>query len=325
MKNNDYSKVSLISGITQIGDFYKKILKSGEKKGKLNSKKKKIRFISRVIFYLPQSINIAKYIMKHKYLSSKVFDYPVLPGKIQRPYLCNLFDVNKRLKCIKENYNFIDCFFPKEISEKLYKNHSIELFELKGNNEEIFKVHMDMYSNFDKEGELSLKILNSKGVSLSKVTFSFIKEKGIYTLFIGGIQGPRKMDSIKDCSFEDKDYIKEATKSLAGLFPKRILLEAIYAIGKCLDDKVRKVCVGNNTHVYLSKRYENKKIINANYDEFLLTINAEKLDSGLWELPSDLVRKDILDVPSKKRSEYRKKYVILDEINTSIFEKFGKK
>ncbi|MGL5055428.1 MAG: VirK/YbjX family protein [Fusobacteriaceae bacterium] len=305
-----------IEYINKLKKFYKDIFQKGRNKGEVNTVKKRVRFITRTLFYLPQSLDIADYIMGHKYLSEEILRYPVLTSKVHRPYLCNLFGVNKRLKSIKETYDFIDTYFPLEIVEGLYRNGEVELVELKGSNEEIYKVYLQLYSNFDKEGELIFKILNSQEIPLSKVTFGVIKENEIDTLFIGGIQGPYRT--------VDKDCIKEATKGLAGLFPKRILFEAIYALENSLNKKLDKVCVGNTTHAYVSKRYEKKKTINANYDDFLMSLNAEEQSNGLWKLPSELVRKDILDVPSKKRSEYRKKYVILDDINTSISKKFGR-
>lgn len=314
---NDYTKKFSITYLNRVKNFYKEIFEKADRtKGELRTGSQTRRFIKRTILYLPQSLNMANYIMNHKYLSTEVLRYPMLTSKLHRPYLCNLFGANKRLQSIKESYDFIDTSFSDDVVEKLYRDGEIELVELCGANDKVVRIYLQLYSEFDKEGEFILKILDSENIPLARVTFSVIKEGGVDTIFIGGIQGPAKG--------VDKDLIKEATKNLAGIFPKKALIEAIYALEKSLGKKIEKICVGNKTHVYEKKRANNAKKITANYDEFIVTLNAEELGNGLWKLPSELERKDIADIPSKKRSEYRKRYAILDEINSSIFKKFNK-
>ncbi len=298
----------------KIFQFYRDVITKSKYKGELNTGKKKFRFITRTILYLPQSLNLAGFIQNHKYLSKKILSYPVLISKIHRPYLCNLFSVSKRLISIKETYNFIDTFFPKKTAEELYEKGSVTLAEITGTDDEKFQITLSMYPNFDKEGELSLKILNSEKIPLTTATFSFIKENGEYIMFLGGLQGPHR--SI------DKDCIKHATKSLSGIFPKRVVMEALYAIEHSLDMKFDKFCVGNGRHVYVSRRYLKKRKILASYDDFMKTLDSIKTKSGLWKLPNELIRKNIADIPSKKRGEYRRRYSILDSVNKSITENF---
>lgn len=314
--SNEYANRFSIAYWNRMKNFYKEIFEKADRRtGELATKSQRRRFIKRTLLYLPQSLNMANYIINHRYLSTEVLRYPMLTSKMHRPYLCNVFGVNKRLSSIKESYDFIDTYFPSKISEKLYRDGEFELVELCGINEEIFKVYFQLYSEFDKEGEFILKVLNSQNIPLARVTFSITKEGNVDTIFIGGIQGPAKG--------VEKDLIKEATKSLAGVFPKKVLVEAIYALENSLNKKLDKICVGNRTHVFEKKRVSKKKKITASYDEFLETLNATELDNGLWKLPLELGRKDIADIPSKKRSEYRKRYTILDKISSSIFEKFN--
>lgn len=153
-------------------------------------------------------------------------------------------------------------------------------------------------------------MVNGKNISIATITFSFIKMNGKYTMFIGGIQGPVKA--------VDKNCIKKATRSMAGIFPKRVLIEALYNICSNIKPDLEKLCVGSQRHIYITKRYLKKKKILADYDGFLETLNGEKLASGLWQLPEKLLRKDMNEIPSKKRSEYRKRYTLLDNLNEQI-------
>lgn len=293
-----------------IAVFYYKLLTKSSKKGGLTTWKRKVRFIFRTVCCIPYSINLINFVYSHKYLSKKVFTYTSLINKIYRPYLCNMFGIKKRLSSVKENYMFIDKYFPQEILPELYMQGTVKIGEITGTDEEKFSIFLSLYPNFDKEGDMDIKMVNGKNISIATITFSFIKMNGKYTMFIGGIQGPVKT--------VDKDCIKKATKSMAGIFPKRVLIEALYNICSNVKPDLEKLCVGNQRHIYITKRYLKKKKILADYDGFLETLNGEKLASGLWKLPEKLLRKDMSEIPSKKRSEYRKRYTLLDNLNEQI-------
>ena len=64
-----------------------------------------------------------------------------------------------------------------------------------------------------------------------------------------------------------------------------------------------------------------RKTINADYDEFWKSLGATKEDKIFWSLPEEIVRKNIEDIESKKRSQYRSRYKILDELK-ELVEKF---
>ena len=182
----------------------------------------------------------------------------------------------------------------------------IKICEVEGKNEEKLSFYINAFTTFDKEGEFSLICSNSQEEQLAKLTFA-INEKD--EILIGGLQG---MD--KD---GDADEIKRATKNFYGLFPKRLVAEILYL----LFPENKKYAVGNNGHIYLSLRYKFRKTINADYDEFWKSLGATKEDKIFWSLPEEIVRKNIEDIESKKRSQYRSRYKILDELK-ELVEKF---
>ena len=52
----------------------------------------------------------------------------------------------------------------------------------------------------------------------------------------------------------------------------------------------------------------------ADYDSFWLSIGGEKQDNGNFMLPLVMPRKTIEEIASKKRSEYRRRYALLDSL-----------
>lgn len=296
--------------------LYKKILLKGEKKGELNTLKKQIKFIFRLLITLPYSLKIGNFILKHEYLAAKVFAYPILISKIHRPYLKKSNSYLNKTNSIIYTYETIDNLFSKKIRKSLYLDEELIIAELISKNEKKYRIKLNIYPYFDKEGELQLKIEDDKNINLATLTFSFIETKNSFPiLFIGGIQGSHK--SI------NKDYIKNATKELYGLFPKKILIESLYCIEEALNKKFIKISVGNLSHVYKSQRYIRKRQILSNYDEFFESFGAVKLKNKTWLLPECIVKKDLKEIPSKKRNSYVNKLKLLsnlsDEIKSNIF------
>ena len=113
---------------------------------------------------------------------------------------------------------------------------------------------------------------------------------------------------------EDTNLIKEATKNMYGVFPKRLILEILYL----LFPEYRVLGVSREKHIYFSNHYRKRKEgkVHANYDEFWASLDGEEKD-GMWLLPKKLERKNIEEIPSKKRSLYQNRFNLLD----SIFER----
>ncbi|MBM6691467.1 DUF535 family protein, partial [Fusobacterium mortiferum] len=77
--------------------------------------------------------------------------------------------------------------------------------------------------------------------------------------FIGGLQGAK--------AWVEHDQIQLATKACHGLFPKRLLLEAVCLLAQHFGVS-QILAVSNETHIYRSWRYAKKKKdkLHADYD-----------------------------------------------------------
>lgn len=287
------------------------IIKKGERKGQLNTVKKKLKFIGRTILTYRYSNKITEFILGHEYLKNEIYKYPILVSKIHRPYLHKDLETIKKAHSVIESYQFIDNYFSKDIREILYLDGKYLLSNILGKDGQNFKLYLCLYPFFDKEGEINLKLEDENNEVVGTVTFGILEND----IFIGGVQGARR-----DLN---QDYIKNITKELYGLFPKRILLEALYGIISALDLNIKILATGNEMHVYKSKRYIKKRVINSSYDEFWASINGIKNNENIWILPEKLERKNIEEIPSKKRSQTLKKYQLLTNIYLDISQKFN--
>ena len=248
------------------------------------------------------SKEIADFILSHKYLRDEVYRYPSLCSKLHRPYLTNSLINRDKVKAITTSYKILDKRFPERLLDKLYRDGKLELCTFQGKNDSEYKLSLNLYPAYEKEGEFTLVCYNFEDKPLAKLTFGFLED----SIIIGGLQGLEKG--------EDTNLIKEATKNMYGVFPKRLVLEILYL----LFPEYRVLGVSREKHIYFSDHYRKRKEgkVHANYDEFWASLDGEEKD-GMWLLPKKLERKNIEEIPSKKRSLYQNRFNLLD----SIFER----
>jgi len=218
--------------------------------------------------------------------------------------LRNLIYYKYSQEIIISSYNFLNTYFNKIFLSELYENGISKICEIEGKNTEKLSFYLKIYTDFEKEGEFNIICTNQEGEQLTKLTFAIKDNK----IIIGGLQGMQRN--------KPSEEIKKITKSFYGIFPKRLVIEILYA----LFPNYSKVAVGNKGHVYLALRYKFKKSrkINADYDKFWKSLGSQKENDIFWSLPQKLARKNIEDIPSKKRSQYISKCKILDELDKRV-------
>ncbi|WP_294705371.1 VirK/YbjX family protein [uncultured Fusobacterium sp.] len=283
--------------------LYYSVMKYGKGKGQLNTFKKRVKYIGRNILVYKYAKDMANFILSHKYLKDEIYRYPSLCTKIHRPYLTNTLENSEKIKAIISAYEVLDRKFPENILEQLYKDGKLELCTFIGKGDLEYKISINLYPNYEKEGEFTLVCYNFEDKPLAKLTFGFLDN----SIIIGGLQGLEKG--------ENPNLIKEATKSMYGIFPKKIVLEVLYL----LFPEYEIIGVGRDKHIYFSDHYRKKKEgkVYANYDEFWESIDGIEKD-GMWILPTKLERKKLEDIPSKKRSLYQNRFSLLDSIFENI-------
>lgn len=283
--------------------FYYQIMKERYGKGTTHALRKKIKYITRTLFYYRYSMQLARFIMNDRYLSKTIHQYRMLTEKLHKPYMTYSFSSKEKLEVIFSSYAYLELYFRDDILQELYTKTKIKVLDIVGKEDCTLSIYFKVYPNFDKEGEFNL-IVYQGDILLATLTFSIWKDK----MFIGGLQGLGRI-------YNDPEILKKVTKHFYGLFPKRILMEVFYHLFP-----EPKIAVGNANHIYLAQRYRYKKErkVKADYDEFWESLGGIQREDGLWELAEKIARKPIEEIPSKKRSQYRSRYQILDQIEELV-------
>ncbi len=155
------------------------------------------------------------------------------------------------------------------------------------------------------EGVLQLGIYEGNK-RLYIVSFSL----GYENLLIGSIQGANDEMS--------KKLIKLATKAMFGLRPQQLMIWLMLELADILQfDKVEAISIDN--HPLMKRRYKrkNKQLFIADYQQIWSSYNGKRLPNVNWEIPP-MTLKSLEEVASKKRSMYRKRYAMLDDIRDSM-------
>ncbi len=268
---------------------------------------KKIKFIVRGLLYQNQLINLYN-LFQNKELTPIIKVQPDIYNKPFREYLqCNYPTLDK--------FNFIQSHY-KYISEKIKPNDIITLYSLPGLNLLNFElenvgtldVNLCYIPDLGKEGEITLLLsLNKK--DLYSIQFSFNDTDNL-KLIIGGIQSR---------SIVDNEEIKQVTKKMFGLRPRNFLIFIIRQI--CTTYNVQKIeAIQTNYHIANCSHVSKTDKFQANYDQYWEEELGTK-ENIFYDIPINESRKAIEDIASKKRSQYRKRYAMLDEFKEIIKQK----
>lgn len=279
-----------------------------------NSQQFRLKFALRSAVFPLTTFNYLHQLAKLSFLPQLLSSQGLLPAKPHRPYLRAGFSVAQRAQAILDHYQLMDRLANNQLRQLLLSPSGNLLARFTGKNEEQFAIYC-CSGHYDREGEITL-LLNYQDMTLASLSFSIIQEQQQRTLLIGGLQGPRKHIS--------SDVIRDATKAAHGVFPKRLLMEAVFILAaQCGVEAI--TAVGDTTHVFRSLRYRHSKgdKFFASYSEFWLSLGGEMRGDELFTLPLSMARKDLEEIASKKRAEYRRRYALLDTLAQQVLQAAG--
>lgn len=236
---------------------------------------------------------------------------PGLPCRLHRPWLTVNMSRQHAQESLNWHYQTMSRQLPAALLNGYLSRPGITLLTISGKDEQQFTLRLCADAFLDKEGEATLTFCDHQNTVLAEMTFTLCPFDGKTTLFIGGLQGA--------IAHVPHELIQGATKACHGLFPKRLLVEAAMTFGAAFPVE-QIVAVSNATHIYRSWRYRKKKEgkLLADYDSFWLSIGGQKQDNGNFMLPLAMPRKPMEDIASKKRSEYRRRYALLDSLIAQV-------
>lgn len=274
-----------------------------------NSLRKRVRFIFKAMRYGTVYIDQVDEMFSDTSLREIIDANPKQYEKIFRPYIYATMGMDEKIECLREHYKFTKASWSREFIRRVYVERYFELSKMKpsAEHEGFVTFFISREPTFANEGEIFIGLKDKNDALIFSMNFNFSYRDGEVGIIIACMKGHAADDA--------KDSVRDITKEMHGLRPHHALLFVIQKIGEFYGAKSIKA-IATESHVYNASG-EGKRI-KTDYNGFWEEAGGARLDSNFYSLPAVEERKSMDDIKSNKRSMYRKRFEMMDEIALQI-------
>ncbi|MBN8819599.1 MAG: DUF535 family protein [Sphingomonas sp.] len=143
------------------------------------------------------------------------------------------------------------------------------------------------------------------------IAFIISREETGLKVYVGGLQG-RDGDDVLE-------RYRAMTKDAHGIRPRDLMIELHRMVCRAIGVTDLLAVAEDARHWH--HRYadeEARGVASLNYDDAWIERSGERLCANWFALPVAPVRREVSDIPSRKRSLYRQRYAMLDAIEQTI-------
>ncbi len=284
----------------------------------LRAIKRKARRIFLCLVYRRQINELIERIRKQN-IAIQAIHPPRILQLVERPYINNKWPVGKRLDVIATHYELLN-----NIDTNLSVigcADSVQLADL-GHICPQLTVTIDHARWLLCEGELVLNLFMGD-LRVVSLAFSIGGDVlGTTCIYVGALQGIHRGIPHE----QSLAIYRDLTKQLNGLRPKPLIVDVLRMMATQLGaNRILAVADDNrqHRHPYFGKR--ERRSLASNYDEIWQELGG-RLDSesGFYDIPLQYSDRDLSEIPSKKRAMYRRRYEMLDFINSCVTQALRK-
>jgi uncharacterized protein VirK/YbjX len=264
------------------------------------------KILLRALLHLRQTPRWLHLLNAHPAFSEYVRNCPRFLYKVYRPYNSHVLDADARLELIRAHYDFV---FRRGLGQTLARASlgPVVLAAAAGRSGLRYEIQLRTVNMFDREGELVLQ-LTQDDKALYTVAFTVAPRDGLPAVSIGCIQGGKTEDA--------REAIRMATRELHGIRPKQLMATLVRQLGHEYGC-TRMLMVSNRNRV-IYKAIRNGRVL-ADYDQLWEEMGAARRPDGDWELDcAPVAAPDPGSIPSKKRSEARKRHELVSKLADDV-------
>ena len=230
---------------------------------------------------------------------------PETIGAVAWPYVSLSWDAPTRLDRIREHWAVVERHVP---LLDFMPDETRDLLDL-GDLMPELRLVLAQPKWFMREGQAVLDLFIAE-TRIFSLAFGLREEHGLVAV-IGAIQG-RDIEGALDT-------YRELTGALHGMRPRDFLVEMFRAL--CATLGVQRIVAVSDASRHHRSPYFGKvadKRFPLDYDEVWTERGGTALDGDFFALPVQPARRSIEEIPSKKRSMYRKRYEMLDRLEAKL-------
>jgi uncharacterized protein VirK/YbjX len=253
----------------------------------------------RALLYRRQTGRWLQLLNSHPLFGAMLPACPRLVNKIYRSYFSTRLRCQDRLDLLEAHYGVVIGHGLAPLVARA-AHGPVELCRLQARADSAYRVELRAGGVLCREGELVLQLMHGAEL-LYSIAFSFLLHHRGVAIGIGCLQGAPGGGGL--------DAIRAATRELHGLRPKNLLVRLVRQFGHDLGcDQL--VLVGNRNRVVTTSMRQGK--VHADYDGLWQELQAwRRLDGDFGLACEDLPAPVMEEIASKKRSEARKRYQML--------------
>ena len=243
-----------------------------------------------------------EYLDRQSPLGMLLAERPETIGNLVWPYQCAAWDANTRFARISAHLGALE----RLPGLKVTGDEKIVFADLTSLSPDAL-VMIDYSPWLAREGHLTLSLFKGHFRAFT-IAFSLVNWPQT-ELFIGGIQG-RNDDRILE-------MYRDLTKEFHGVRPRDLMLELLRLFALRIDAKHIYAVADDHKisrHAYFGK----KGTLGLNYDDVWVERGGLRIAETHFELPLAGSRRDLNEVAAKKRSMYRRRYEMFDELEASL-------
>lgn len=248
----------------------------------------------------------------HPAFSEYVRNWPRFLYKIYRPYLSMTVSMEARIALLASHYQFV---FERGLGPMLMQASAtgVRLATFEGKSGLPYQIKLRAVGTcLEREGEMVLQLWQGE-MMLYAVAFTFGWRGEGHAVSIGCTQGGKAEGTM--------DAIRAATRDLHGLRPKQMLVSLVRQLGYEFGCG-RLLLVSNQNRVVKSAMRKGRVL--SDYDQVWEEMGAQRMDDGDFCLPcAPLPELDLESIPSKKRSEAKKRHELMATMANSINQRMG--
>ncbi len=246
------------------------------------------------------------YIQDSPLLGNATSVFTLLATKIHRPYFSSRLNVAGRVNVLIEHYDAISRLGLEPLIGKAIISDQL-LYEGPCKSGKPFQIKMTAVHEAHREGEVCLH-LYFDGEDIFELNFVLGTHDAQLCMKISRLQG-KKGD-------QARELVRLATRDLHACRPANLIVVAARQIAQVLGCR-SVMLVSNRQRITLNLKRRLR--ITANYDQTWIEMGATLQSDGFFKIdPIAMQQVDFNEIPSKKRSEARKKVEMLDQMYSGL-------
>jgi uncharacterized protein VirK/YbjX len=232
--------------------------------------------------------------------------FPLMSGACYWPYINHTWSMRRKLAAIDQHFRMLDG------SARIVAHATFEEIELAQLAEEYvgLRLVLDKAVWFLREGEIVLNLFVNDQRFYS-IAFTLGVEDGLPVALVGALQGSN-VDAAQG-------VYRDMTHALHGMRPRDLLMVAFKMLCEEIGiHRIWGIASDNRQHnsPYFGGSHKEKVLVA--YNEVWLEHGGTELDNGFFEIPTTVRRKDMSEIPTRKRAVYRRRYEMLDRLALGI-------